>query len=102
MVYTINKFAWNRVKALMNFAKHGISFELATTAFDDPDSFGADDIEHSFHEKRYWFIGKANGDNLIVVIFTLRSSNQICRLISARRANRRERRLYEQNNHLPV
>lgn len=46
-------FEWDPAKADENFRKHGVSFEEAATAFEDPYSFTTDDIEHSIDEDRY-------------------------------------------------
>jgi len=103
MVYTVlTRFEWDARKARSNIAKHGVSFELAMTAFDDPFGLVAVDDSHSTpDETREWMIGESDG-GLLVVIFTRRDQARTYRLISARRANRRERRRYEQFKRLPV
>jgi uncharacterized DUF497 family protein len=81
--------------ARSNLAKHRVSFELATTAFDDPFGLVAIDETHStLEEEREWRIGESD-EGVLVVVFTQRDQGRTCRLISARRANRRERRRYE-------
>jgi uncharacterized DUF497 family protein len=96
MVYTVlTRFEWDARKARANLAKHGVSFELAITAFDDPFGLVATDDSHSTsEEEREWLVGKSD-EGVLVVVFTRRNQGRICRLISARRANRRERRRYE-------
>ena len=90
-------FAWDAKKDEANAAKHGISFTAAITAFDDPFQLRAHDIKHSSHgEKREWLIGEADV-GVLVIVFTIRQPGNIFRVISARKANRRERRQYEQN-----
>lgn len=96
-VYTINMtFEWNNQKAKQNALKHGISFKTATFAFDDPYALILEDSKHSTHETRQWLIGDS-GASVLVVVFTIRPPGQTIRIISARRANRKERRSYEKN-----
>lgn len=95
------KFEWDENKASANIKKHGISFELAITVFDDPSALIAPDPKHSSAEHREWIIGESD-NGVLVVIFTKRLSGQIYRLISARRANKRERSLYEEFKKLPL
>jgi uncharacterized DUF497 family protein len=86
-------FEWDSRKARTNLAKHGISFQEASTVFDDRLSFTIPDPDHSTAERRYITMGKAFNDKLLVVVHTDRGDN--IRIISARRANRRERKFYE-------
>jgi uncharacterized DUF497 family protein len=96
-VYTENtQFEWDAGKAERNAAKHGIDFPSAALAFDDPCAFIMEDFKHSRHEPRQWLIG-GNGTEVLVVVFTLRLPRGRIRIISARRANRRERGIYEEN-----
>lgn len=75
--------------------KNGISFEQAITAFDDPFGRAMEDPKHSTgREKRIWRIGMSDF-GVLVVVFTIRRPGPLYRLISARKASRRERRLYE-------
>jgi uncharacterized DUF497 family protein len=90
------KFEWDPAKDTANQKKHRIPFELAITVFDDPNALIAPDEKHSTAaEVREWIIGLSD-DGVLVVIFTKRMSGRIYRLISARKASRRERRLYEE------
>jgi uncharacterized DUF497 family protein len=97
MVYTVNiKFEWDEEKARRNVQKHGISFHLAITAFDDPFALITSDDKHSrAEETREWLIGESD-DGVLVVIFTRRWGGRIFRIISARCASRRERKRYEE------
>lgn len=90
------KFEWDNAKAERNALKHGVSFEMAAFAFDDPYALIMDDEKHSADERRQWLIGDS-GEKVLVIVFTLRLPNGNIRLVSARRANRRERRLYEES-----
>jgi uncharacterized protein len=103
MVYTeYIRFAWDPRKALSNFAKHGIPFELAITSFDDPFALTAPDERHSTpNERREWVIGESDV-GMLVGVFTSRDRDQTRRIISARRASRRERRRYEERKGFSV
>ena len=97
MVYTINtKFEWDDEKAERNTLKHGISFEMAVFAFDDPYALTMDDERHSAAEHRQWLIGDS-GERVLVIVFTIRPPKGNIRIVSARRANRRERRKYKES-----
>lgn len=89
------RFEWDAKKAAANVKKHQVSFELAITVFDDPSALIAPDQKHSTVEKREWIIGMSD-KGVLVVIFTRRMSGRFYRLISARKANRKERNLYEE------
>jgi len=86
-------FEWDDAKARSNLRKHGVSFEDAVTVFDDPLAVTRDDPDHSEDERRFLTIGNSKGGRLLVVCHSDRP-NRI-RLISARNANRRERRYHE-------
>jgi uncharacterized protein len=94
------KFDWNPAKAESNVKKHHISFMLAITVFDDPYALIAPDPRHSTAETREWIIGESD-KSVLVVVFTRRLEGGVYRIISARRANRRERKLYEEFKRLP-
>ncbi|NET58086.1 MAG: hypothetical protein F6K47_18605 [Symploca sp. SIO2E6] len=87
-------FEWDDNKAESNFIKHGISFEEAVTVFADPYLQFTEDTKHSEVEEREWAIGEAENGSMIVVVFTMRG-DQI-RIISARKATKRECRRYEE------
>jgi uncharacterized DUF497 family protein len=86
-------FEWDSRKAQSNLAKHGVGFEEASTIFGDPSSLTIPDPEHSLSEERYVTMGRAFTGKLLVVVHTERGDN--IRVISARRASRRERKFYE-------
>jgi uncharacterized protein len=88
-------FEWDPRKARSNFAKHGVGFEEASTVFGDPLSLTIPDPDHSRTEERHVTMGAAFTGKLLVVVHTERDDN--IRIISARRASRRERRSYEKN-----
>jgi hypothetical protein len=89
-------FAWDEEKAEQNLRKHHISFEEAETVFDDPLSITISDPDHSSHEERFIDIGLSDKKRLLVVVYTERENK--VRLISARLANRIERKKYEEEN----
>ena len=86
-------FEWNPEKANRNFKKHGVSFEEAVTAFDDPLSATFDDPDHSDGEYRYITVGLSSRDRLLVVSHSERGKT--LRIISARLATARERKRHE-------
>ena len=88
------EFVWDREKAAANLAKHGVDFEDATTAFDDPLSITIPDPDHSEGEERFLLIGQSKAERLLVIAHT-ELGNEI-RIINARAATRRERQLYEE------
>ena len=87
-------FEWDARKARSNLAKHRVGFEEASTIFGDPLSLTIPDPEHSKTEERFVTMGSAFTGKLLVVVHTDRGDNM--RIISARRANRRERKSYEE------
>jgi uncharacterized DUF497 family protein len=89
------QFDWDPTKAAANVRNHGISFEEAATVFSDPLAAIFDDEEHSITEVREIIVGHSTANRLLLVSFTERSG--IIRIISARRATRRERQAYEEH-----
>jgi uncharacterized DUF497 family protein len=89
-------FEWDENKAKLNSAKHGVSFEEASTVFGDPLSLTIPDPAHSRVEDRFVILGCSHGRKLLVVVHTERGDN--IRIISARRASRKERKQYEEES----
>ncbi len=87
------KFEWDDEKAIRNFEKHGVSFGEATEVFYDPNGLEDYDAEHSEAESRFFIIGMSSR-RLLYVIYAERSGDTI-RIISARKADQVERRIYE-------
>ena len=85
------EFEWDADKDRENQAKHGISFEEATHIFNGPVLTKIDDRE-AYGEVREITMGMLSPDAVLVVIHTERGENT--RLISARKANRRERQIF--------
>ena len=89
------QFEWDGAKAKSNLAKHEIGFEEAATVFGDTASLTIDDPDHSQSEMRFITIGKSHTAKVLVVVHTERGDN--IRIISARRASRKERKVYEES-----
>jgi uncharacterized DUF497 family protein len=87
-------FEWDDQKAARNLAKHGVSFYEAATVFGDPLAMTYYDPDHSQDEDRFLTFGHSDAGQLLVVSHTDRDDR--VRIISARRATRRERKAYEQ------
>ena len=90
-------FDWDPRKAKSNRLKHGVSFEEAATAFLDQVGLDGEDIEHSEREARRLRLAKSSLRRSLVVAYTMRrrDDEEITRIISARRASRKERKTYE-------
>lgn len=86
-------FEWNPGKARANARKHGVTFDEASTAFADALSVTIPDPLHSEEEDRLILIGLSHRNRLLVVVHTDRGGR--IRIISARRATRKERRQHE-------
>jgi len=86
-------FEWDEKKADDNLRKHGVSFDEAKTAFNDPFSVTIHDPDYSSGEQRYIDIGLSSKGRLIVVSYTERGEK--IRIINSREATKREEREYE-------
>jgi uncharacterized DUF497 family protein len=89
---TKSQYEWDTTKAAKNLRRHGVSFEEATSVFGDPMFLSVVDPEHSEDEERYITIGWSSRARLLIVAHTDREDR--IRLISARKATRREARFY--------
>ena len=89
------RFEWDPKKAEANLTKHRVSFEEALTVFTDPLARIFPDEEHSVNQLREILIGHSVRRQLILVSFM--AINDRVRIISARKATRRERKDYEEN-----
>ena len=89
-------FEWDEEKAQKNLRKHGVRFEAATKVFDDPLAVSTQDRVVN-GECRWQTVGTVEGCTLLVVAHTVRDTDDIniIRIISARRAEPKERRRYE-------
>jgi uncharacterized DUF497 family protein len=86
-------FEWDPRKAAVNERKHGVSFAEASTVFGDPSSFTIADPDHSENEERWILVGVSHRNRLLVIAHA--DFGDSIRIISARPANRKERRGYE-------
>ena len=89
------KFDWDPRKARRNLRKHGIDFEEASTVFADTLSITIPDPDPSEDEERWVTMGLSNRQRLLVVVHT---EEETIRIISARTADRLERRKYEEGD----
>jgi len=85
---------WDPEKARANLRKHGVPFEEAATVFRDVLSVTISDPLHSIEESRFVTIGRSDRGRTLVVIHW--EVGETIRIISARLANSRERREYEE------
>ncbi|MEM7793177.1 MAG: BrnT family toxin [Cyanobacteria bacterium P01_C01_bin.118] len=88
------EFEGDPIKATANLEKHGVSFQDAATVFKDPLSVTFPDPDHSVGENRYIIIGQSTVGLLLIVAHTER--DQKLRIISTRKATRKERTFYEE------
>ena len=84
-------FEWDRTKAAANYKKHGVRFEHAVLAFEDPFALVELDESEEYGEGRFLLTGRAAG-GIVVVVYTERGER--VRIISAREATEYERRNY--------
>ena len=89
------RFEWDDRKNTQNRRKHGVSFEEAQTVFFDEQALLIADPDHSEYEERFVLLGLSGSLRTLVVCHCYRREGDVIRLISARRANRQERELYE-------
>ena len=88
------KSEWDQKKARLNLRKHKVSFEEAATALGDSMAATGADPDHSITEDRYITFGVSERGRLLVVAHT--EEEETIRIISARLANKGERKLYEE------
>jgi uncharacterized DUF497 family protein len=91
-------FAWDPRKDATNRKKHFISFDEAKTAFTDEFARMIADPDHSDEEDRFILLGTSIHSRLLVVCHCV-VDGEIIRIISARKANKRERKTYEGYRH---
>ena len=94
------KFSWDPEKAKINKRKHGVSFEQACSVFSDPLALTIYDKEHSEKEDRWILLGQSNNDVLILLVHTFSDEKDIerVRIISARKASKREKSAYQKRS----
>lgn len=89
------RFEWDEWNVNKNEIKHSISALEAESAFFDQQNVVFKDIKHSKIEDRYILYGTSSQHQVLMIAFTLR--NEKVRIISARKASKKERELYEKN-----
>src|SRR5947207_1799803 len=90
----------DEAKADGNARKHGVTFELASTVFFDPNLLTVADVEHSETEERWYAIGIASNGALLAVVYIWSDADPAAikiRLISARRATQAECAQYQED-----
>ena len=93
-------FEWNQRKNQRNLAKHGVSFETARLVFDDPRAISIQD-RHENSEERWQTLGRIDRAVILLVAHTFRegeAGEEVVRIISARKATPKERRIYDQDD----
>ena len=88
------EFEWNAAKATANTKKHGVSFEEAQSVFYDEFAVQFLDEDHSTSEERFLLLGMSTGARLLLVCHCERESGNVIRIISARKATKRESTFY--------
>lgn len=88
------RFEWDSAKAALNVKKHGICFEEAQSVFYDEFAVQFFDDEHSLGEERFLLLGMSTGARLLLVCHCERDAGNTIRIISARKATRRESTFY--------
>ncbi|MDO4398849.1 MAG: BrnT family toxin [Candidatus Saccharibacteria bacterium] len=88
-------FEWDETKNRQNIKKHGISFHEATSVFYDGNAILFDDPDHSIKEDRFLIIGISEKLHICIVSHCYREDNNVIRIISARKATKREVDAYD-------
>jgi hypothetical protein len=97
------RFEWDPAKAAINLRKHAISFDIALRVFADPFAL-TEQVRVEGDEQRWQTLGTVEGHLLVLVAHMIRDDEEdglpieIIRIISARRADRKERQRYEQES----
>jgi len=87
-------FEWDPAKATSNLRKHGVSFEDAKSVFYDEFAVQFYDEQHSSGEERFLMLGMSSGAHLLLVCHCERDGGGVIRIISARKATKRESSFY--------
>ena len=95
VVMVAYKFEWNQNKANSNRIKHGVSFDEAKTVFYDDHGRLIPDPDSSIYEERFILLGQSSEFKTLIVCHCYRDENESIRIISARKADKGERKQYE-------
>lgn len=90
------RFDWDERKNKRNRTKHGVWFEEAQTVFEDPRGRLFEDPDHSEEEERFILLGMSSTGRVLVVVHCYRENESLIRIISARKATKKEVRSYEE------
>lgn len=88
------RFEWDGPKAAANLKRHQVSFEEAKSVFFDELGVQFFDDDHSFDEERFLMLGMSSGTKLLIVCHCEREHGSVIRIISARKATKRESAFY--------
>ena len=89
------KFEWDLPKGAANLKKHQVSFDEAKSVFYDEFAVQFFDEEHSSDEERFLMLGMSSGAKLLIVCHCEREHGEVIRIISARKATKRESAFYQ-------
>ena len=89
-----SRFTWDENKHMVNINKHGVTFNEASSVFDDENALYSDDNEHSQDEERFKVIGFSERARLLMVCHCYRNEDSTIRIISARKADKKEQLIY--------
>lgn len=87
-------FEWDKDKNSSNIKKHGISFEEGQTVFVDENALFLHDPDHSHEEDRFILLGLSSNLRILVVCHCYKKTDEVIRIISARKATRSEQKQY--------
>jgi uncharacterized DUF497 family protein len=87
-------FVWDAKKDRANQRRHGVSFAAAQTVFYDENAREYSDPDHSEREERFILLGLSRRPRVLVVCHCYRESESVIRIITARKADRNEERVY--------
>ena len=88
-------FEWDEHKNQVNRKKHGVWFEEAEQVFDDSNAIMFFDQEHSKEEDRFILLGLSASVRVLAVVYCERHKGKLVRIISARKATKKEIKRYE-------
>jgi len=90
-------FTWDDKKDKTNQKKHGVSFREAQTVFYDENARLIYDPDHSIDEDHFILLGLSSGLRILLVCHCYRKDEAIIRIISARKATKKEQKQYKEN-----
>ena len=88
------RFDWDPKKSVANKRRHGVSFEEARSVFYDENALEFYDFEHSVREERFLMLGVRAKLRMLLVCYTYRKGEGVIRIISARKATKKESKEY--------